>query len=361
MAETSASSLRQHDADPRIAARVAYSASSTPRFGADGGGTLRLLSYLALAVVLMVSDHRGGMLARVRRSATVAIEPVWWLASLPARSTQFIGAAIADQTRLNRDNDALRRQLLMAQARIVRMQAEAAENRRLRDLLGGTRGLRLNVQLANILDVELDPVRRQVVIDSGTNQGVHDGQAIIDSGGVLGQVTMATTDRATVLLITDSDHAVPAQDVRSGQRMIVYGTGRDDRLLAPNIARSGDVRIGDALVTSGIGGRFPAGFPVGTVTALAPDANHAFVEATVAPAAHLDRSREVLLVWELPDAGGPVGPPAPVDLATRRAQAALALRATEDAGSRVVAAHAVSSKIAAPASASTSGPSERQP
>ena len=303
---------------------MAYSGSSTPRFGADSGSTLRLLSYLALAVVLMVSDHRGGVLSRVRRTATVAIEPLWWLASLPARAIHFVDEAVSDQTRLNRDNMALQRQHLVDQARIVRMQAVAEENQRLRALLGGTRGNRLNVQLASILDIDLDPVRQQVVLDVGGNQGVHPGQAVIDAGGVLGQVMTVTPSRATVLLITDPDHAAPVQIVRSGLRMIAYGTGRSDRLIAPNIPLSSDLRIGDELITSGIGGRFPAGFPVGTVTSLSPDSNHAFVEATIAPAARLDRSGEVLLVWNLPDAGESVGPPVPEDLATRRANAALA-------------------------------------
>ena len=307
---------------------MAYSGSSTPRFGADSTGTLRLLSYLALAVVLMVSDHRGGVLSKVRHGASVAVEPLWWLAALPPRAIGFVNEAIADQTRLNGDNVALQRQHLLDQARLVRMQAVVEENRQLRALLGGTRGNRLNVQLASIVDIDLDPERQQVVLDVGADRGAHPGQAVIDAGGVIGQVMTVTSTRSTVLLVTDPDHAVPAQAVRSGLRMIVYGNGHSGRLLAPNIPRSGDLRVGDALITSGIGGRFPAGFPVGTVTALTSDPNHAFVEATIAPAAHLDRSGEVLLVGSLPDTGPDIGPPVPTELATLRAAAALAQRAS---------------------------------
>ncbi len=305
---------------------MAYSGSSTPRFGADGGGTLRLLTYLALGVALMVSDHRGGVLSRIRQNATVAVEPVWWLASLPARAIAFTQAAISNQTRLNRDNLALQQQLLLAQAKIERLQALADENQRLRALLGGTRGDRLAVQLASIIDIDLDPARQRIVLDVGANQGVHPGQAVIDAGGVLGQVMTVTPTRATALLVTDPDHAVPVQAVRSGLRLIAYGSGHSDRLLAPNIPLSGDLKVGDELITSGIGGRFPAGFPVGTVVSLAPDANHAFVEATLTPAARLDRSGDVLLVWNLADTGEAVGPPAPEDLPSRRATAAFARR-----------------------------------
>jgi rod shape-determining protein MreC len=306
---------------------VAYSGSSTPRFGDTGGGTLRLLTYLALGVALMVSDHRSGVLAQLRQAATIAAQPVWWLASLPGRLAGFTEAAVSNQTRLHNDNVALQQQLLLAQAQIQRLQSLEQENQRLRALLGGTRGYRLAVQLAGILDVDLDPVRQRIVLDVGSSQGVHVGQIVIDAGGVLGQVIAVTPSRATALLVTDPDHAVPVQSVRSGLRLIAYGTGHSDRLTVPNIPQSGDIKVGDELITSGIGGRFPAGFPVGRVAALEPDASHAFVAATITPAARLDRNGQVLLVWDLPDDGPPAGPTVPADLAARRAVAALAQQA----------------------------------
>jgi rod shape-determining protein MreC len=300
---------------------VAYSGSSTPRHG--DGGPLRLLIYVALGIALMVSDHRGGVLAGFRQSIVRAVEPAWWLASMPGRLASSGRTAFTNQAQLQHDNIALRQQLLVAQARIQRLQALADENDRLRGLLGGTRGYRLAVQLADVLDIDLDPERQRVVLDIGASQGVHVGQVVIDAGGVLGQVVEVTPAHAIALLVTDPDHALPVQAVRSGLRLIAYGTGRSDRLTVPNIPQSGDLKVGDELVTSGIGGRFPAGFPVGRVAALQPDPNHAFVAATVTPAARLDRSGSVLLVWNLPDDGVPVGPPAPTDLPTRRAEAAL--------------------------------------
>lgn len=308
---------------------MAYSGSSTPRFGDSGSGTLRLLLYLALGVALMVSDHRGGVLSRLRQAATVAVEPVWWLASLPARFVDFTEAAVSNQTRLNRENIELQQQLLLAKVRIQRLQSLAQENESLRSLLGGTRGDRLAVQLAGILDIDLDPVQQRIVLDVGSRQGVHVDQVVIDAGGVLGQVIAVTPGRATALLITDPDAAVPVQAVRSGLRLIAYGTGHSDRLTVPNIPQSGDIKVGDELITSGIGGRFPAGFPVGTVAAVEPDPSHAFVAASVTPAARLDRSGAVLLVWNLPEDGASVGPPTPDDLPTRRAVAAQAQRATD--------------------------------
>ncbi|MEO5596051.1 MAG: rod shape-determining protein MreC, partial [Lysobacteraceae bacterium] len=278
---------------------------------ADGGGTLRLLVYLALALAMMVSDHRGGVLARVRQASAVAVEPVWWLASVPGRVTDAVRDAVANQTRLNRENTALQQQLLLSQARVQRLQLLEGENRRLRALLGGTRGLRVSVQLADILDIDLDPERQRVVLDIGSNRGVHVGQVLIDAGGVLGQVISVTPTRSVALLITDPAHAVPVLALRSGLRLIAYGTGRSDALSVPNIPQSGDLKMGDVLITSGIGGRFPAGFPVGRVEKMQPDANHAFISATVTPAARLDRNGKVLLVWEMPDDTAAVGPPVP--------------------------------------------------
>jgi rod shape-determining protein MreC len=190
------------------------------------------------------------------------------------------------------------------------MAAVAEENQRLRELLGGTRGYRLTAHLVGIIDIDLDPTRQRIVLDAGANDGVRVGQAMIDAGGVLGQVVEVTPRRATALLVTDPEHAVPVQVARSGLRTIAFGTGRSDQLRLPNIPQSADIRVGDELVTSGIGGRFPAGFPVGVVQALEPDDTRLFVVAQARPAAFIDRSLEVLLVSNAVDEAD-VGPPAP--------------------------------------------------
>ena len=299
---------------------------------AEGGSdTLRLLVYLALALAMMVSDHRGGWLARARHTAAMGVQPIWWLAAVPGRIAGTVRDAVANQTRLNRDNTAMQQQLLLLRARIERLQLLRDENQQLRALLGGTRALQVSVRLASILDIDLDPEQQRVVLDVGSAQGAHEGQMLIDAGGVLGQVKSVTPTRAIALLITDRAHAMPVQALRSGLRLIAFGTGRQDALSVPNIPQGGDLKIGDVLITSGIGGRFPAGFPVGRVATLQPDANHAFIVATLTPMARLDRSGQVLLVWNLPD-DGPDGPPAvssltPADLAARRAAAAALLKA----------------------------------
>lgn len=262
----------------------------------DVAGVLRLLVYLVLAVVLMVLDHRGGWLRAARAQAEIAVQPLWWLAALPSRAGTALREDAVTRTQLMRDNKVLRNALLVSGARNARLQAAAAENARLRGLLASAERGRLDVQLAAILDIDLDPTRQRLVLDAGSGDGVRIGQAVIDAGGLMGQVIATTPTTATVLLITDPDHAVPAVVARSGARLMVYGGGRTDVLRAADVPLSADVRAGDVLLTSGMGGRFPPGFTIGTVGALQPDDSRAFLEGQVTPAAQLDRGRDVLLL-----------------------------------------------------------------
>ena len=273
----------------------AYSNPSVPRPG-DVAGTLRLLAYLALAIALIVLDHRGGWLAQLRARSAVAVQPLWWLAGMPARVGDALSDSAVTRTRLAQENRVLRNALLVSGARVARLQTAAAENTRLRGLLGAAQRGGLDVQLAPILDIDLDPTRQRLVLDAGSRDGIAVGQSVIDAGGLVGQIIAVRPGTATVLLLTDPDHAVPVLVARSGVRLVAYGKGRSDRLELANIPLSSDVRVGDVVITSGLGGRFPGGFPVGVVTALHPDDSHAFLIGDVAPAAQLDRGRDVLLL-----------------------------------------------------------------
>ncbi len=259
-------------------------------------GTLRLLAYLALAITLIVLDHRGEWLARARAQAEVATQPLWWLASLPGRLRTRVQDDAVSRARLMEENRQLRNDLLIANARLTRLQTAAADNQQLRSLLGAAEQRGLDVQLAPILDIDLDPTRQRLVLGIGSRDGVHAGQAVIDAGGLMGQIIQATPAHATALLLTDPDHAVPVVVARNGVRLIAYGRGRKDLLELADIPLNGGVEVGDEVVTSGLGERFPAGFPVGTITALRPDDSHAFLVGDVRPAAQLDRGRNVLLL-----------------------------------------------------------------
>ena len=278
-----------------------YAGPSATR-SSDVAGTLRLLAYLALSATLIVLDHRGDWLAQARGHASVAMQPVWWLAGLPSRLGEGLRDDAASRARLAEENRRLRNELLLGAARQARLQVEAEENERLRGLLGAAERGGQEVQLAPILDVDLDPTRQRLMLNAGTRSGVRRGQAVIDAGGLVGQVIEATPTTAVVLLLTDPDHAVPVAVARTGVRLIVYGTGRSDVLELRNVPLSSDVQVGDVLITSGLGGRFPAGFPVGTIASLRPDDSRAFLVGDVDAAAQLDRGRDVLLLREQPAA-----------------------------------------------------------
>lgn len=282
--------------------------------------TLRLLGYLALAIALIVLDHRGGWLSQARAQVGVVTQPLWWLAGLPGRVGTRVKDDAVTRTRLMEENRQLRNDLLVANARLTRLSTAAADNMQLRALLGVAESRGLDVQLAPILDIDLDPTRQRLVLDAGSGDGVRVGQPVIDAGGLMGQIIQVTPAHAIVLLLTDPDHAVPVVVASSGVRLIAYGRGRSDLLELADIPLNSGVKVGDVVVTSGLGGRFPAGFPVGTITALRPDDSHAFLVGDLHPAAQLDRGRDVLLLRSAPPLRLPLPATrpgaAPVDPAT---------------------------------------------
>lgn len=346
----------------------------------DASSTLRLLAYLALAITLIVLDDQGGWMARLRAQANVLVQPIWALAGVPGRVGASVKDNAASHNQLVAENRELRNQLLVANARLTRLQTAALDNAQLRELLNVAERNGLDVQLAPILDIDLDPVRQRLVLDSGSRAGVHVGQAVIDSGGLMGQVIAVTPAHSTVLLLTDPDHAVPVAVARNGVRLIVYGRG--DRLELRDIPLSAGVEVGDEIVTSGLGGRFPAGFPVGKIIKLRPDDTHAFLVGELEPAAKLDRGRNVLLLRsvpplpQLPDASSEldsVAASAPVAPANRMGIKAAVVPATagetQPAGpvteaaapAAVPATPPAASAAPTPAPAAVSGPATEPP
>ena len=346
----------------------------------DASSTLRLLAYLALAITLIVLDDQGGWMARLRAQANVLVQPIWALAGVPGRVGASVKDNAASHNQLVAENRELRNQLLVANARLTRLQTAALDNAQLRELLNVAERNGLDVQLAPILDIDLDPVRQRLVLDSGSRAGVHVGQAVIDAGGLMGQVIAVTPAHSTVLLLTDPDHAVPVAVARNGVRLIVYGRG--DRLELRDIPLSAGVEVGDEIVTSGLGGRFPAGFPVGKIIKLRPDDTHAFLVGELEPAAKLDRGRNVLLLRsvpplpQLPDASSEpdsVAASAPVAPANRMGIKAAVVPATagetQPAGpvteaaapAAVPATPPAASAAPTPAPAAVSGPATEPP
>lgn len=266
--------------------------------------------FVALAVVAMMVDRREGALGAVRKTLEVAVYPLQLAVDAPTSFGRWVGENLASRNALMDRNDLLARNALETAGLLQRMAALEAENQRLRQLMGSSARLEQKVGVAEVLAVDLDPFRHRIVIDKGSNAGAYVGQPIVDANGIMGQIASVGPFSAQAVLITDASHALPVEVNRNGLRSIAVGTGDIDRLDLPYLPNNADVREGDLLVSSGLGGRFPRGFPVGYVRKVTRDAGKAFASIEAAPAAQLNRSREVLMVFaQFAFVGPPALPP----------------------------------------------------
>jgi len=268
-----------------------------PLFAHGPSENTRLLVFALLSVALMTLDHRQHHLGAVRAVLDLAVAPLQHLVSLPAAAGRSLDEALASRQRLLEENAELRARALLLEARLQKLAALEAENRRLRELLDASFKVGERVLIAELLAVDLEPFSQQVVLDKGGLRGVYVGQPLLDAHGVLGQVVAVSPLTSRAMLVTDPSHAVPVRVNRNGLRAVAVGTGSPDRLEVPHLPNNADVRPGDLLVTSGLGGRFPAGYPVATVERVERDPARPFARVLARPTAHVERSQEVLLVW----------------------------------------------------------------
>jgi rod shape-determining protein MreC len=256
---------------------------------------------LALAsVALMVADKRYNQLEQVREWLSAAAYPVQAAVDLPFRAWDWVTDSFADRSRLREENLELTARLRLANLQLQRFAALEDENRRLRDMRENSAGVADRVLVASIMNVDLDPFRHRVLVDKGARDGVFKGQAVLDAEGIFGQVSQVHAETAEVILISDAEHAIPVQSNRSGLRTIAVGTGDSDRLSLPFVTVESDLKAGDLLISTGIGGVFPRGYPVAEVTRVDRTAAATFALVDARPTARLDRNREVLLVWFTP-------------------------------------------------------------
>lgn len=224
-----------------------------------------MLGLAAVSLVLTAVDHFSGLLEEVRAGLSVVATPVVMVADLPSRSARGIGDVLSSRDSMRSRISELESELLMLRARTEKMAALTSENNRLRDLLGSAAKLQDNVIVAELVGVDPDPDRHEVIIDKGTRDGVFVGQPLLDAQGLMGQVIATSRYNARVLLISDHTHSVPVQVARSNLRLIAQGTGATNRLRLMHVQNTADIRVGDLLISSGLGGRFPVGYPVGVV------------------------------------------------------------------------------------------------
>jgi rod shape-determining protein MreC len=260
------------------------------------GVTIQALLVASISIGLMFVDHRYNHLEVVRSNISLVLSPLRYLVSLPVLGGSWVDEWLTSHTELLEDNKTLQARGRILNAQLQRMQVLQAENTRLRNLLGSSRKLSDGVIVAELLSVDQSPYRQLIEINKGISDGIEIGQAIIDDFGVMGQVIHINLYSSTIILISDPAHAIPVQFIRSGVRSVAFGNGNTDYLELRFLPATADIQIGDELVTSGLGGRFPADYPVAMVTSISNDLAHGFVSVLATPKARLDSSREVLVI-----------------------------------------------------------------
>jgi rod shape-determining protein MreC len=257
----------------------------------------RALALVVLSILLMWLDNREHHLDAVRRVVGVAVYPIQIVVDTPARAWSWVRELSASKNQLQLENSRLRTEALITRARMQELAALKAENDRLRAMLDAREQVRGEVRVAGIMAVDANPYRHNIVLDVGSREGVYDGQAIVDASGVVGQVISTGLTTSQAILISDPDHALPVVVNRNGLRTVAFGTGAYNRLSLPFLANNADIQPGDLLVTSGLGGAFPSGYPVAVVENVTRLPQEPFAEVTATPSAALDQVREVMLIW----------------------------------------------------------------
>jgi rod shape-determining protein MreC len=284
---------------------------STDASGRITGLLFRCVLFSLLALALIIVDKRYAQLVKIRQVLSVVAYPVQVAVASPFQGWNWFRDSVTTRDVLRTDKARLEAELRVAQFRLQRYEALEAETQRLRALRDNTASVTDRFVIGDVMNVDLDAFRERVLVDKGAGDGVYVGQAVLDSGGVFGQVARVGQLTSEVILVSDAAHAIPVQINRNGLRTIAVGTGESNRLKLPYLPTSADVIAGDLLVTSGLGGGFPAGYPVGTIAEVKRDPSQSLADVDVKPAAALDRSKELLFVWLKPQAAELLPPPKP--------------------------------------------------
>lgn len=267
---------------------------------------------LLLSFILIAADVTWNGMRQGRAYVALILTPVQWLVDLPAELADEVSDVVVDRGLLMKENARLKADALLLEQKGQQLASMSEENKRLRALLNGRQRIPDEVTLVELIGVNPDPFQHQVVIDQGSEDGIYLGQPILDAGGVMGQVVEMSHYTSRIMLITDTRHAIPVELNRTGFRAIALGKGEPDELELQHVSDTTDIQEGDLLVTSGLGGRFPRGYPVAVVTEVIHDPGLAFSKVRAKPSARLDKSRHLLLV----DRPKPSAQPAELDRST---------------------------------------------
>jgi rod shape-determining protein MreC len=261
-----------------------------------------------LAIALMVADARVATLQPLRSYLSLILTPIYYAADVPVRLWDTAYQQVSSRADLLAENERLRAEALLTQRKLQKLATLTEQNVRLRELLNSSSLVDERVLVAELVGVDPNPYTQRVLINKGERDGVFLGQPVLDATGLMGQVVEVMPFNARVLLITDSSHSLPVQVNRNGLRAIASGAGNNEWLELRFVGDTADIRVDDILVSSGLGQRFPAGYPVGRVISVEQDPAQPFADVKVAPTAQLNRSRYMLLVFSAESGYGELVP-----------------------------------------------------
>ena len=256
----------------------------------------KLIIFVVLSFILLINDQRNNYLSILRNSIAIAIYPLQSAVEIPSRLTDWFDLRIKSKEILIKENQNLLSQQKINSSILQRYESLEQENERLKQILNAASNLDNKVEITRIISVNVNPYRHTIVIDKGERDGVYEGQVLLDADGVIGQILHTNFLTSEAILISDSDHALPVEINRNGLRTIVLGNGSYTKLDVPYIPNNADIEIGDLLVTSGLGGKFPSGYPVAKVDFIESDLSEQFYKVSAKPIAYLNQVREVMLL-----------------------------------------------------------------
>lgn len=249
------------------------------------------------SIALLVTEHRSTQLNTLRMSLSYLVDPLKYIVDMPSAIINRASESLGSYASLVSENASLRDEQLVRQTQLLKLDALEKENVRLRALLENSFKLGEQVLIAELLSINTAPYEHILVVNKGTNFGVHEQQPVLDANGVVGQVFRALPLTSEIMLITDPNHAIPVQINRNGLLTIAVGSGQLNQLNLPFLPSNADIRPGDLLITSGLGGTFPQGYPVAVVDEFTSQPNKPFANITATPKSLLDRNRELMIVW----------------------------------------------------------------
>ncbi len=260
--------------------------------------SIKLILFLVISIFFLIIDSKLELSNKIRENTSYLISPIYKIAEIPIEIYSNIKIRIESKNSLIKKNESLEKKVFIQSGIIQKIPSLKEENKRLKRLLNSSdTTISSKILIAELIKVNLSPFSNKIVLDKGIENNIFIGQIVIDSMGVLGQISEVNKDFSIATLITDPGHALLAVNTRTEKRVVISGTGDNRFLKAKFISLNEDVMEGDILITSGLDNIFPEGYVIGQISKINKNLQKDFLEVNVIPSSSLSSNREVMLLW----------------------------------------------------------------